>query len=182
MFWVIKSILTTVFLCIFAFSFFGSSHVEIDNSFFCIAFAISIFIMLISHLLFKYTMPESYVKYKTWHNTTSVYITNITMLPLLGYLVFFAFGLNYLNQYNVSNPVETIKTQVINKYTIYGNTIDHYTNFYISPWQTLTLSSDTLYNMLNINDKATVKIQKGRLGKYFALELKVQKNGYILLL
>lgn len=182
MFWIIKSIIVTFALTILTFSLFGSPHIEIGNSFFFASWILSITIMISFHLIFKYYMPKSYAKYKDCKDRTFL-MDRITILPLFGYLIFFTFFFSYINQHNLTSPIETIKTRVMNKSTGFISRRNaHYIKIYISPIQTLEIDSKKLYEMLNVDDVVTVKIQKGRLNNYFALELTVEKNNYSTLL
>lgn len=180
MFWVIKSIIITIVLVIVASTLFGTPHIEIGNSFFLANCMISIIIMFTCHLIFKYCMPHSYAKYTAWYYQVSIYVRRITILPLIGYFVFVTYFFSYINQHNVISPIETITTKVFNKRIVYSrSSASHRIDIYISPKKTLEISDDDLlYEMLNIGDIVTVKIQKGRLNYFFALELKVQKNNY----
>jgi hypothetical protein len=84
--------------------------------------------------------------------------------------------INYFNQYNVTSPIESIKTQIISKEHRSGKGGGWFTYFDIFNQRQVVISSD-LYQLLTPNDKVLVKIRKGRFGNYFAIELDVEKDG-----
>lgn len=182
LYWGIRSILITFITMFISLYFFGDYHSEIGTAIFWFSILLAIFAMWMGNIIYKYTQPISYARYKSWYDEAT-YSNRIVMLPLFGYLSFFIGLLESINQYNVTTPVRSVNTIVINKYINHDHGSASYcTQIFIKPGRILLINNHELYNMLHINDRVIVKIQQGRLVGYFATELVVVNNGYKILL
>ena len=183
MFWVIQSIIINIVLFTLTYLIFEKAHphVEITNNLFLIGFVISIIILFVSRFAYKYLLPKNYAKYKIWKNKIGDILSfQITIFPLFGLVMFVPTALRYVNQYKISTPVITLESQVISKRIEHKQSNTNYFTDFYTPQGTLKIYGNNLYQMLQIGDKVTLKIQKGRFNDYYALELKVNKNNHIL--
>lgn len=112
---------------------------------------------------------------------TDFQISGITY-GLLLFAIFFmdypTLVISYFNQYALTSPIISVKTQITSKSMHYRrqHNFDLYPVYFNVFNRTQNIRGLDFHAHLEVNDMINVQIRKGRLGKYFALELCVEKN------
>lgn len=107
------------------------------------------------------------------------YIPNL-ILPLIILSFCLCVGLDCYNQYGVTSDIKVIKTFVSGKDTCtrrsgYCHKVDV---FIVS--KNVSIDDKIFFDNVEEGDTVYLALQKGNLGNYFILKLKIAKNNYIL--
>ena len=112
---------------------------------------------------------------------TDFQISGITY-GLLLFAIFFVdyptLVISYFNQYALTSPIISVKTQITSK-SIHSRRFgryDLYSVYFNIFNRTQSIRGFDFHTHLEVDDNINVQIRKGRLGKYFTLELYVEKN------
>jgi hypothetical protein len=138
---------------------------------------------IIVFILFIF-LEITYQPFTKWLTSLCNYLEGDAFVLLLGGLFFLVIIcpvilFNYFNQHAVTSPIINVKTQIISKQLNMGKRglISYSVLFDIFNIDQ-RISGGDLYKQVEAGDKITVKIKKGRFGKFFALELEIEKNKY----
>ncbi len=140
---------------------------------------------MVSFLIFLLVLLLA-VRYKPFAKwLSSLLIKDDVNLAFYGIGLFFLifFGpltlFNYVNQREQRSPIINVETQISakNKYIGRGGWVFYSVSFPIFE-STQTLRGGYLYSLVEVGDKINVKMKRGRLGKFYALELEILKNKY----
>lgn len=106
------------------------------------------------------------------------YISNL-IFPLIVFCFCLCVGLDFYNQYGATSDIKVIKTFVSKKDTCTRRTgYCHQVDVFIVS-KNVSIDDKMIFDNVEEGDTVYLKLQKGNLGNYFILELKIAKNNYI---
>lgn len=129
--------------------------------------------------LFKTLLPDFYDDFLDWFDDRN----KIVIIPLLGQFLFFYAVVGAINQMYVPTPIKKLITQINDKKIVSEKGHCYYYSQILLPlYGTLEIEDKGLYLNADIGDNVRIRIRKGNLNIYYALDVTVIKNDYYQLL